>query len=465
MPIPFADLIARVRRRLAEERTARQARALAPVAVFLIALAQRVSFLGEHPLDAYLVSDMAFFDARARDLLSGDLSLRDTFTPAGYPALVALAHAWSGAPYAVVGYAQALLGAGTAVLTWAIALRLTRSAGAAFAAGLAVAFYLPLIVYGGFLLTETLFAFLLALFVCLASRAVERPGLLRTASAGLVLGFAATVRPNLLLAFPLLAAYALHLRRASAPSPGPRAWLVPLSALAFALPVIGAAAAHNSRIAGRPAGVATNGGINFLLGHCECRAVTFPRGTGVREVSGYQNRKRYTGVIASDRPAYDEAHYYRLALRRIADQPALVVRALVNVGDGLVLTDLGEWPAQPYYPGWMGHEDELRAFGRGFAWVAVLPAFAHAAWLGLRRRVAGARPEPARGLAQVLVGSMLATLYIYLGDPRMRVPFDPLLIALAASAWLSAARACRRATGRSGGREQDRGDAQSAPDR
>ena len=42
-----------------------------------------------------------------------------------------------------------------------------------------------------------------------------------------------------------------------------------------------------------------------------------------------------------------------------------------------------------------------------------------------------------------LLASMLATLYLYLGDPRLRVPFDPLLLALALDAWAGALRAAR----------------------
>ncbi len=413
----------------------RRRAAAASIAVFLVALAVRLGFLGEHPLDRYLVSNMAFFDARARHLLSGDLSIQDTFTPVGYPALLAPVFAWSADPYRVIGLAQAILGALTASLTHAIARRLTRSAWASLAAGIAVALYLPLVVYGGFLLTETLCAFLVALFVCLLAPLLgadppARPRL-RAALAGLVLGVAVAVRPNLLLAFPLLAAQALWLRRAS---PGRRAWRAPLWALGFALPVLAGVAAHNSRIAGRPTFVATNGGVNFFLGHCECRAVTFPRGTGVGEVAGFQNRKRYTEVIASPRPAYDEPYFYRRTLALLAGDPARLLRAFVNVGDGLVLTDLGAWPAQPYYPGWMGHEDALRAFGRELAWLGIVPAFAHAAWLALRRRLF-APEEATRVLLLALVGGMLATLYLYLGDARMRVPFDPLLLALAVDAW------------------------------
>jgi 4-amino-4-deoxy-L-arabinose transferase-like glycosyltransferase len=436
--IPFAAELARVRSWLHDDRSRAQARRAAPLAVFLIALAPRWWFVGQHPLDWYLVSNMAFYDARADHVLSGELSIRDTFTPVGYPALLALVYAWFGKSYALVGHAQAVLGAATCALTHGITLRVTRSARASFVAGVLLALYLPLVVYTGFLLTETLFAFLLALFVCLLGSAVDRPGIGRAAFAGLVLGAGTAVRPNLALAFPLLAAYALYLGRSRALAP--RAWRAPLWAIGFALPVVAVVVADNSRIAGRPAGLATNGGVNFFLGHCECRAVTFPRGTGVGEVSGHQNRQRYTEVIASPRAPYDERYFYGETLRRIAERPALIVRALVNVGDGLVLTGLGEWPAQPYYPGWMGHEDELRAFGRGFAWLGIVPAFASATWLAIRRRLPAAT-EGTRVLLLALLASLLATLYLYLGDPRLRVPFDPLLMALAVDAWWRAGRA------------------------
>jgi 4-amino-4-deoxy-L-arabinose transferase-like glycosyltransferase len=426
---------ARLRRRLAAVPT------LAPLGVFLVALAPRLWFVGEHPLDLYLVSNMAFLDARAHDLLSGSSTIGDTFTPVGYPALIALAHAVSERGYALVGYAQALLGAATAALAHALARRLTRSDAAALVVGLVVALYLPLVVYTGFLLTETTFAFLVALFAWLLLRAWDRPGIGRAALAGLVFGVAAAVRPNLLLAAPLLALHGLLLRRRAAP----RAWLAPLGALAFALPVLVAVVAHNSRIAGRPTGLATNGGVNFLLGHCECRAITFPPGGGIGLVSGHQNRQRYTEVIASPRFAFDEAYYYREAASLLRAHPERALHAFLNVSDGLVLTGLGEPPAHPYYPGWMGHEEELRAFGRGFAWLAVVPALVHAALSVLRRSSRGLRSsaDPTRGVLLALVGSAIATLYLFLGDPRLRVPFDPLIAVLAVDAWWCFARAAR----------------------
>src|SRR5262249_35802777 len=134
-------------------------RRAAPLFVFLVALAMRLSLLEEHPIDAYLVGDMAFYDARARHLLSDHQAIWDTFTPVGYPAVIALFHAIFAKSYDAIGYAQALLGAATCSLTHAITLRLTRGTWASLAAGFCLALYLPAIVYVGFLMTETLFAF------------------------------------------------------------------------------------------------------------------------------------------------------------------------------------------------------------------------------------------------------------------------------------------------------------------
>ena len=410
-----------------------------PAVVFLIALAARLWFVDQHPLDLYLVSNMAFIDARARHLLSGTSTALDAFTPVGYPTLLALVYATFREPYVIVGTIQAILGALTCSLTHAIALRAVRSHALAAAAGLAMALYLPLVVYTGFLLTETLFAFLLAVFVVLMA-APDGARVPRAAIAGLVLGAATVVRPNLLLAYPLLVLLALALRWRR--SGGPRTWRALLVATVFSVPVLGAVAVHNSALTGRPTFLATNGGINFFMGHCECRAVTYPPGTGIGETSGYQNRARYTEVIASPRPATDEAYFYRRTLRLLAAEPRRrLVAAVSSLGDSLVLTDIGPWPAQPFYPGWMGHETELRAFGKGFAWLAIVPAALHLAIRGARRALGSAAPlDPLRSLLLIFVAAMLATQVIFRGDPRLRIPFDPLLLVLALEAWQAAAR-------------------------
>ena len=89
------------------------------------------------------------------------------------------------------------------------------------------------------------------------------------------------------------------------------------------------------------------------------------------------------------------------------------------------------------------HEAELRAFGRGFAWLAIVPVLLHGAWILFRRRGTEAL-NATRGVLFALVASAVATLGLYLGDTRLRVPFDPLILTLAADAWLSLANAVLR---------------------
>lgn len=409
---------------------------VAPIVVAAIALAVRLGFVEEHPPGLYVVSDMEFYDRRAAHLLSGDWSVWDTFTPVGYPALLAVLYAVIGKSHAAVGVAQAVVGATTAVLAGAITARVTRSRVAGVAVGVLLAVYAPLVMYTGFLLTETVFSFLLALAVWLLFRAMDEQRTGFAVAAGAALGIAAAVRPNLLIALPLLAACSLIPRASRV------ARRAPLIAALCALPFIAGVAVHNTRLAGRAAGLATNGGLNFFLGHCECRAVRFPPGGKIGEVSGYHNRKRYTEIIQAPVPAYDEGYFYRAGLSLLAREPARIVRGLANVADGFALSDLGPLPAQPYWPGWNGHEVELRRWARAALWLAFAPAVAMTLWMAIKRRLSSDEEAP-RLLLIAILASAPITLYLFLGDPRLRVSFDPLAFALAADAWLVAGRWAR----------------------
>ncbi|MDB4997014.1 MAG: hypothetical protein JWM74_4446 [Myxococcaceae bacterium] len=158
---------------------------------------------------------MELYDARARALLAGTGSIVDAFTPPGYPAFLALIYA-AGGGLRAVGAVHAVLGALTAALTFPVAWRLHRSRIGAGLASLLVALHVPLVVYTGFVLTETLFAFLVVLWAWLAILAHDRRsrgGTFMAALAGLTLGVAIAVRPNLALVLPLLALVAWTRRR------------------------------------------------------------------------------------------------------------------------------------------------------------------------------------------------------------------------------------------------------------
>jgi 4-amino-4-deoxy-L-arabinose transferase-like glycosyltransferase len=437
--LPFADSladsIARAKAWSRSGRARRFAERAAPFAVLVLALVVRLRFVEEHPPGLYVVADMEFYDRRADHLLSGQLSVWDTFTPVGYPALLALLYATLGKSHQAVGVVQAFLGAGTCLVASAIARRITGSRIAALAVGAALAAYSPLVMYTGFLLTETSFSFLVALGAWLVIRAIDERSLRIAALAGLALGVATAVRPNLVIALPILAACSLLCR------PDARARKAPLVAVLCALPILAGVAVHNTRLAGRPAFLATNGGLNFFLGHCECRAVRFD-GQKISEVSGYHNRKRFTAIVHATEPAYAEGHFYRAGLSALWNDPSKIMKSITNVADGFAVGGFGPPPAQPYWPGWNGHDRELRWFARGALWLAFVPALLGTIVLAARGRLFHPDEAPRLVLIAILL-SVPLTLYLFLGDPRLRVSFDPLALALAADAWASLGRRIR----------------------
>ncbi|APR78456.1 Hypothetical protein A7982_03803 [Minicystis rosea] len=404
------------------------------LALFLVALWPRLSFVDEHPPGLYLVSDMAIYRERALRMLDGPRDVWDTFTPPGYPALVALIFAAFGRNDAHVGLLQAALGAATVVLAFLVAHRVSGSIVAALGAFTVLALYPPLLLYTGFFLTETTFAFLVALFVVAFVAAVDRASPLVAAASGVVFAAASAVRPNLLLAIPFLAVVILVLRRE------PRVVRAGVIAMLAALPVLAAVSRDNSRLAGRPVLLATNGGVNFYLAHADVRGLRFPAGDAVRELSTYASRARRAPVEEVDIHAYDDAAFYARGLASIRHDRTALRRSLGAIADGLGAGAVGGRENPPYWPGWMGHDEPLGRWLRAMLALGTVPAVAHAAWLARRRKLARLDELP-RLLVLALLASVIATLSLFLGNPRVRVSFDPLLIALAAAAWGALARA------------------------
>jgi 4-amino-4-deoxy-L-arabinose transferase-like glycosyltransferase len=406
--------------------------------LFLVALQPRLAFVEEHPPTYYLVSDMAIYRERAIRMLDGPTDVWDAFTPPGYPAFVALLFAIFGRDDGVVALAQAALGAGAVVLAYLAARRLGASPVAALVAFAMLAFYPPLVLYTGFFLTETLFSFLLALaFVLFASAAASRRDVL-AAAAGLAFACGAAVRPNLLLAIPLLA-LVVFVRRDD-----PRLRRAAAIALVAAIPVLAAASIRASRLAGRPVLVATNGGVNFYLAHTDARGLRFPAGDAVREISTYTSRARAGPIEELTVHAHDDRAFFRLGVARVRAAPlAAAGRAIAAVCDGLGAGRVGGRENPPYWPGWMGHDDALVRWLRAMLALGTVPAIAHAL---LRIRAPDEASVP-RLVALALVASVIVTLAMFLGNPRVRVSFDPLLIALAAAAWTDVAARIRRSRG------------------
>lgn len=251
--------------------------------VFAIALATRLAYVAEIRtlpwFDVPLV-DGANYLRTARAIAGGDLlgGAGAFWQPPLYPYFLAVLLRLFGDRMAWIYAVQAVLGALSCVLVFALGRRLFGER-AAFASGLIMAFYAPLIHFDAQPLIPVLHIVLVLLGILLLLRAAaavppedggggaERRAALRYSRGGLVWGFAAIATPNILLAAPAAAAW---IGRRPAP-PGPRSGRVSaLSVLGFllglALPV-GLVAARNLVVAGEPVLISSNFGINFYIGN------------------------------------------------------------------------------------------------------------------------------------------------------------------------------------------------------
>lgn len=403
-----------------------EARTNAVWATFFVGLVLRLWLTREHPLASFIASDMWVYDMRAGHLVDRPATPWDTFTPVGYPAFLALVYRAFGKAYELIGAIGVVLGGATAALTSLVARRVTGAPRLSLLSGALVAIHPALILYSGFLLTETPSAFLLVLLVWLVLRAADDATWGRLALAGVVLSIGIAVRPNFLLTLPAIVWFAwVRFARDRARTLDFLRRLV-----ACALPVLILVCAHNTRIRGRLTGLATNGGLNFYLAHARVSGVAFQEGSYTHRIIPIPNMIRHEarGPFVSPVPFYDEAFFYRRGLAELLARPGEIVASLDNVVEGVGLGKQGFWP------GWKPLDASLALFAKTFAALAIVPALVWGAVLA--RRGALSRVDGAgRALLFGLVLSALFTLYVFLGDPRVRVPFDPLFLVLAVEAW------------------------------
>jgi len=181
-------------------------RSRAIVAVFAGALLVRILF------NVYLVGmdkpgfdrfpDGEEYDAIARSLAAGTGfgvgHATNTFRPPGYPFFLAAIYALGGPSYPAVKIIQSAIGALTCVVILLIGERLFSRRVGVIAASIA-AVYPFLVVYTGFLLSETVFVFLSSVFLYALARLREKCSVGWAAFAGLILGLMNLTRPMTLL--------------------------------------------------------------------------------------------------------------------------------------------------------------------------------------------------------------------------------------------------------------------------
>lgn len=224
-----------------------------------------------------LHSDMGAYDRAGRAMAHGEsitggsgfngyhpLSA-STYYHVGYTWFVAAMYRLFGDAHArlALRIVQAMLSTATIPLVFGIGRKLFDNRAGAIAAFLTAA-YLPLVYYGGLMLTETVFIFLQMVGVWVWLDAIERGSLVKAGIAGLVVGLACTVRTAFL---PAIAAWAVFVLF------GRSKWiferrLLLASALAIsALVPIAPVTIRNLQIHDRWILLSTNGPATFYTGH------------------------------------------------------------------------------------------------------------------------------------------------------------------------------------------------------
>jgi hypothetical protein len=412
--------------------------------VTIAALAVRVVWnVWIHPPLRFSYSDMAGYIERANTLLDkpwvasvGGISLPPVradyalFPYGTHVFLFAVKWLFGRDNGAAVGVAFACLGAGAVAFTYATAARLWAPKrllpcllGAFFV------FYYPWISFGGYVLSETGFAFCLAGVAYFSLRLADRGQSSDAWLLGTFAAMGATFRPQMLVSLVFLGVHALVRRRAWRPTLR-RSWPRILAPVAL---VLAFSAAHVHYHTGRSGLVSTNGPLNFAFGRCHATMIEAKtRGSkswfGPPPFGALANyEKKHPNAVFKLDPAegnvitfkgrmWDAESLYGIASRCV-EKTGWIKQARYAVTHVVLLWGYNiPWPDQadkafrPIMAAWSYPQIGL-----------VVPALALALIAALKRR---------RGRELLLwthVWALVVTAVLYFGDARFRTPYDGLI--------------------------------------
>lgn len=412
------------------------------IVIVLAALAVRLVWnLWVHPPLAYAYSDMGGYLERAQTSIDRPDEHLPYFTlfPWGTHWLLSLIKRAFGPNNGVaIGAVYALIGAGSVGFAFATAKRLLRQRWIARAIGAVLVVYYPWIALGGYTLSEPPFTLFLSatIFFALAyaDRGRPRDALLLGAS----LALSAIFRPQILAALPLYAAHWLFRRRA---------WhrfspkvIVPAIAVPLALIAV-VSAARMQFHTGKYGLISSNGPLNYAFGRCHATTIT----STAPDRKGIYSPPSLLGLAAFGKahpgqpfqldPAVGEKVNIEGHMWDAAPMYALASRCTSTTGAGRqvefaiehvallwffnnVWPDAGQAKFRPFMDASLALHNTL-----------VLPAALLVAGLALRKRNARLM------LLALHVYALMAVAMIYFGDTRLRVPYDGVLITLAAAGY------------------------------
>jgi len=423
------------------------ARRLVVIGLLLVAaLALRLGYVALTP-DYAIVHDARDYDAHARSIAAGDGFARlgpgpsrvTAFRPPGYPIFLAGVYTLTGhearddeARVTAGRIANALVGTAIVALIGVLTAQLLGQRVALVAMALA-AVYLPLILVGGSLMSEPLFAALLLATLCaVVAHRRSSHRLPWAALAGVLGGLAILTRANgMILLAPL--AFAVWDAR---PRWSARALAAPALLVAIAVLTVAPWTVRNAEVLGAFVPVSTQLGTSLAGTYNDVSREDRRNPASwrsLRRVPQYQYLTapgpwRRIGEAELDRKLR------AVGVRYAEDHPTYVAAvALRNTQRALDLAGLT----------WARHTYSTVSVGPGWANAAIVMF-----WLVGALAVAGAFTAAARAMPAYVVAApvllYLSVVFLAFETPRYRTALDPFVVMLAAAALVTGTEALRR---------------------
>jgi tetratricopeptide (TPR) repeat protein len=391
--------------------------------LFAAALAVRLVYVaqlrGAPYFDVPLVDGASYFriaDAVASgDLLGG----REVFwQPPLYPYVLALLLTIVGPSMTRIYAAQAVIGALSCLLVYLLGRRLFHER-AAWCAGLIMVLYGPLIHFDAQPLIPVLhIALVLAGLLLIARGAgIPRPDRHATRSmglAGILWGLAAAATPNILLAVPVVAVWALRRLRAAT---------VAMLVLGVVAP-IAVVAGRNLAVSGEPVLISSNGGINFYIGNNP----DYERTIRIRPGGEFERLAQEPENLGIVGQGARSRYFAARAVRFIIDYPNQALRLYLRKALDLIAGR--EIPRNQDQYEYRAYSSLLAILlwrhGIAFPFGVVAPL----ALAGMLVRSGPATPGPAgsgRALLLSYAGAYALSILLFFPTDRYRLPLVPVL--------------------------------------
>jgi hypothetical protein len=379
--------------------------------LFILALGLRTAFVLYHPLQSFLISDVANYVRIANFINQGTWDSFHFFQPIGFPFLLSIFMKFSQnwiLPFTVF---QTTVSLATVYFSWKSAERLLGKK-TGLVALLVFALHVPWILYNGYALSETAYMFLLSLLLWQTQPLLENLTPRRSMFWGLTFFLAFLIKGTHVFLAPIFVIGLLTGRNKRALVSS----FVVCSSIGLGLLFHGAFAYQKT---GKFFLSASAGGLNFVEGKCPSKKNFDSRGILWWSPLYYQLRmseeKRWP-------EAFDNSKYFmKEGLKCIGNRPIVLLESLENIfflfyGNFL-------WPVQELKIGL------LRTYELAWGFCSLAGIFFY--FLGICRT---------RDLESFLtwgapIGAIFLCVYVFKGEIRFRIPFDVYIIPVAIKGW------------------------------